>query len=82
MFPTSSLLASIDIIFGTIYLFYITETRRGAVTVTKILKINSTLFGLRLLNEYFNFLLNLRPGPLAITLLNKELVHSSDSISL
>ena len=49
--------------------------------VTKILKINSAFLELRLLNECLNFLFNLRPAPLAITLLKKELLHASDSIS-
>ena len=58
------------------------KTRRGAVTVTKIRKINSTLLGLRLLNECLKFLFSLRPAPVATTLLKKELLHASDSISL
>ena len=79
MFFTSSLLASIDIVFGIIYFFRVNETRRGAVTITKILKINSTPLGLLLLNQYFSFSSNLRPVPLAEK--KKELVHASDSIS-
>ena len=81
VFSTSSLLASIDIISWMIYLFHINENRRGAVTVTKMLKINLTVLGLQLLNKCLNFLFNLKPAPLATTLLKKELLHASDSIS-
>ena len=60
MFPTSSLFASINIIVRTISLFHVNETRRGTVMVTKILKINSTILGLQLLNEYYNFFIELK----------------------
>ena len=73
-------MSPIDISWMT-YLFHTNETRRGAVTVTKILKIGSALLGLRLLNECLNFLFNLRPALLATTLLKKELLDASDSIS-
>ena len=68
MFPISSLLASIDIVFGMIYLFHINETRRSAVTVKKIL----------IVQHVSSFLYNMRPAPKATTLY--ILVHASDSI--